>query len=95
MNNLLSEIDKEFEEKFTFNFDWGLDHSAGEYGLDVQGWEDLQIFLHQAVKRAYEEGTRDAVKYIAERSESQVGEFTSLINDSTFKEALSELNKKK
>lgn len=91
MNNLLSEILEEYDTKYSH---MNLNDVAEFHGTIYQAKDIFRYFLHQAVKRAYEEGTKDAVKYIAERSESQVGEFTSLVNDSTFKEALSELNKK-
>ena len=58
MNNLLSEIDKEFDEEFGVVY---ADKEIG--GIDwTDGGEDagkIKLFLHQAVKRAYEEGLED------------------------------------
>lgn len=60
MNNLLSEIDKSFEEKYKASDDDGymIPDSDGHY-LSESAGQSIKSFLHQAVKRAYEEGQED------------------------------------
>lgn len=48
MNQLKEHIEqslKEFEEKFGMNIDWGITHSAGDYGLDAPGFEEITNFF--------------------------------------------------
>jgi hypothetical protein len=44
----IQEWEKEFEEKF--DIPWGIDNSAGEYGLTFQGWDEIKSFISQKLK---------------------------------------------
>jgi hypothetical protein len=44
----IQEWSEEFDEKF--DIPWGIDNSAGEYGLTFQGWDEVKSFISQKLK---------------------------------------------
>lgn len=84
MNNLLSEIDKEFDEEFP---------NANHPLVKAVVGERFKSFLHQAVKRAYEEGAKDEKVRMVEWAKSKL-EDSQISNGyyNAMHDLLSELN---